>query len=97
MGLGSSSSKVKEEDPKKYEFLKAIDKAIKSQEGNYILYLFQNNGKNNSNGGSFCIVLYNPIFSDKCFRLLELNDTGGVKDKFRYIMTYPLIQILVYC
>lgn len=79
MGIGSSSSNVTEENPVRYDFSKAFDKSMKSQEGNYILFLFENN-----TGGCFEIVLYNPIFSAKSFRLLEIQDSSEAKENFRY-------------
>ena len=85
MGLMSSSSKVTEEIPSSYDFQKAVGKSISSQQGNYIIYLFDNKGHINNNDGRFSIVLYNPMFSAKCFRLLELHDTNEAKEKFRYM------------
>ena len=92
MGIGSSSSKVREENPSNYDFGKAVDKSITSQEGNYILYLFEYKTNSDDNGGSSNIVLYNPVFSTKCFQLLELTDTVEAKDKFRYTKNFQFIS-----
>ena len=93
MGIGSSSSEVKEENPSTYDFGKAVDKSITSQEGNYLLYLFECKTNSDNNGGSLSIVLYNPVFSAKCFHLLELADTSEAKEKFRYAEMFQLLYV----
>ena len=84
MGIGSSASKATEVNPSSYNFSKALEKSITSQEGNYVLYLFENKEGVQNNGGCFEIILYNPIYSAKCFRLLVLNDSSEAKEKLRY-------------
>jgi len=96
MGIGSSSSEVKEENPSIYDFGKAVDKSITSQEGNYLLYLFECKTNSDNNGGSLSIVLYNPVFSAKCFHLLELTDTSEAKEKFRQLADHlrPFVKYI---
>lgn len=83
MGIGTSSEKTSEQDPNNYDFRKALENSVELQEGDFVLYLFKDNG-DTDHGGSFEIVLYNPNFSAKCFRLLRLEDCDEAREKFRY-------------